>query len=27
MDALRELTLRYRELMHSNAPAHEWPIG
>jgi hypothetical protein len=27
MDALRELTLRYRELMHSNAPVHEWPVG
>jgi hypothetical protein len=27
MDALRELTLRYRELMHSNVPVHEWPVG
>ncbi|MEA2294906.1 MAG: hypothetical protein QOE86_2545, partial [Solirubrobacteraceae bacterium] len=27
MDALRGLTLRYRELMHSNAPVHEWPVG
>src|SRR3954447_23802884 len=26
MDALREMTLRYRELMHSNAPVHEWPL-
>jgi hypothetical protein len=24
-DALREMTLRYREHMHSNAPVHEWP--
>jgi gamma-glutamyl:cysteine ligase YbdK (ATP-grasp superfamily) len=26
MDALREMTLRYRELMHSNTPVHEWPL-
>jgi hypothetical protein len=26
-DALREMTRRYRDLMHSNAPAHEWPVG
>ena len=25
-DALREMTLRYREQMHSNAPVHEWPL-
>jgi hypothetical protein len=25
-DALREMTLRYRELMHSNAPVHTWPV-
>jgi hypothetical protein len=24
-DALREMTLRYREHMHSNVPVHEWP--
>jgi hypothetical protein len=24
-DALRELTVRYRELMHSNEPVHTWP--
>jgi len=24
-DALREMTLRYREHMHSNAPVHDWP--
>jgi hypothetical protein len=23
--ALREMTVRYRELMHANAPVHEWP--
>src|SRR4051794_39210441 len=27
MEALREMTVRYRELMHSNAPVHEWPVG
>src|SRR4051812_20793624 len=27
MDALREMTVRYRELMHENAPVHEWPVG
>jgi hypothetical protein len=26
-DALRELTRRYRELMHDNAPVHEWPVA
>ncbi|MGH2969001.1 MAG: glutamate--cysteine ligase [Solirubrobacteraceae bacterium] len=26
VDALREMTVRYRDLMHSNAPAHEWPL-
>jgi hypothetical protein len=25
-EALREMTVRYREHMHSNEPAHEWPI-
>jgi gamma-glutamyl:cysteine ligase YbdK (ATP-grasp superfamily) len=25
-DALRRMTCRYRDLMHSNAPAHEWPV-
>jgi hypothetical protein len=25
-DALREMTVRYRELMHSNAPVHSWPL-
>ena len=24
--ALREMTLRYRELMHANAPVHAWPL-
>jgi gamma-glutamyl:cysteine ligase YbdK (ATP-grasp superfamily) len=25
-DALRAMTLRYREHMHSNVPVHEWPL-
>jgi gamma-glutamyl:cysteine ligase YbdK (ATP-grasp superfamily) len=25
-DALREMTVRYRELMHSNEPVHNWPV-
>ena len=25
-DALRELTVRYRDHMHSNEPAHSWPL-
>jgi len=25
-EALREMTRRYREYMHSNQPVHEWPI-
>jgi gamma-glutamyl:cysteine ligase YbdK (ATP-grasp superfamily) len=25
-DALRQMTLRYRELMHSNEPVHAWPV-
>ena len=25
-EALRRMTVRYRELMHANAPVHEWPI-
>jgi hypothetical protein len=24
-EALREMTLRYRELMHANEPVHTWP--
>jgi hypothetical protein len=26
-DAMREVTVRYRELMHSNVPVHEWPVA
>ena len=26
VDALREMTVRYRELMHSNEPVHTWPL-
>jgi hypothetical protein len=26
-DALREMTIRYRELMHSNEPVHTWPVS
>jgi hypothetical protein len=26
-DALREMTLRYREHMHGNEPVHTWPVG
>jgi hypothetical protein len=26
VDALREMTLRYREHMHSNVPVHDWPL-
>jgi hypothetical protein len=26
-EALREMTLRYREHMHSNQPVHEWPVA
>jgi hypothetical protein len=25
-DALREMTVRYREYMHANAPVHTWPL-
>ncbi len=25
-EALREMTRRYRDHMHSNEPVHEWPI-
>ena len=25
-DALREMTVRYRELMHANEPVHDWPL-
>jgi hypothetical protein len=27
LDALREMTVRYREHMHSNEPVHSWPVG
>jgi hypothetical protein len=26
-EALRQMTVRYRELMHSNQPVHEWPVA
>jgi hypothetical protein len=26
VDALREMTVRYRDHMHSNEPAHTWPL-
>jgi hypothetical protein len=26
LDALRQMTLRYRELMHANEPVHDWPL-
>jgi gamma-glutamyl:cysteine ligase YbdK (ATP-grasp superfamily) len=26
-DALREMTIRYRDLMHSNEPVHDWPVA
>jgi hypothetical protein len=26
VDALRQMTVRYRELMHSNEPVHAWPV-
>jgi hypothetical protein len=26
MEALRQMTVRYREHMHSNRPVHEWPL-
>jgi hypothetical protein len=25
-DALRAMTVHYREHMHSNVPVHEWPV-
>jgi hypothetical protein len=25
-DALREMTVRYREHMHANEPVHTWPL-
>jgi hypothetical protein len=25
-EALRQMTERYRELMHSNEPVHNWPV-
>jgi gamma-glutamylcysteine synthetase len=25
-EALRRMTVRYRELMHANAPVHDWPL-
>jgi hypothetical protein len=27
LEALRQMTLRYRELMHANEPVHAWPLG
>jgi len=26
IDALREMTVRYRDLMHTNEPVHTWPV-
>src|SRR4051794_1935417 len=26
LDALRQMTVRYRELMHANEPVHAWPL-
>ena len=26
-EALRRMTLRYIEHMHTNAPVHTWPVG
>jgi hypothetical protein len=26
-EALRQMTVRYRELMHANEPVHDWPVG
>jgi hypothetical protein len=26
-DALREMTVRYREHMHANEPVHDWPLA
>ena len=26
-DALREMTVRYRDLMHSNEPVHTWDVA
>jgi hypothetical protein len=26
LEALRQMTLRYRELMHANEPVHAWPL-
>jgi hypothetical protein len=26
-EALRQMTLRYLEQMHSNEPVHSWPLG
>ena len=26
MDALREMTIRYRDHMHENIPVHDWPV-
>jgi hypothetical protein len=25
-EALRQMTVRYRELMHGNEPVHDWPV-
>src|SRR3954469_1314305 len=27
LEALREMTVRYRDLMHSNEPVHTWPVS
>jgi hypothetical protein len=27
LEALRQMTLRYRELMHANEPVHAWPLA
>jgi hypothetical protein len=26
-EALRQMTVRYRDLMHANEPVHDWPVG
>jgi hypothetical protein len=26
LDALREMTVLYREHMHANEPVHDWPL-
>ena len=27
LDALRAMTVRYRDLMHTNEPVHTWPLA